>query len=264
MINILGIPLDTNSSFLRGPMHAPDRIRQTLHCGSGNYTTELGLDIQSRQADWQDHGNIDIPNTTVGYAQIADKVSPYLGTDQRLLAIGGDHSVTYPLLQAHAAHYPDLTILHIDAHGDLYDELDGNRHSHACPFARIMEDGLAKRLVQVGIRALTPHQYAQIERFGVECYEMKDWSSATDLQLTGPLYVSLDIDSLDPSVAPGVSHHEPGGLSFRDVLSLLHSLELPIVGADIVEYNPMRDVRDMTAMVSAKFYKEILGLMLMQ
>lgn len=182
------------------------------------------------------------------------------------MSLGGDHSISYPMLRAHARHYPGLTILHLDAHPDLYDELDGSRLSHACPFARIMEEGLCRRLVQVGIRTLNPHQREQASRFGVEIHEAGSWQTGTPLHLSGPLYVSLDMDVLDPAFAPGISHYEPGGFSMRDVLHILHGIGAgtgaPIVGADLVEFNPARDPGGVTAMVGAKFYKEILGRML--
>ncbi len=120
-----------------------------------------------------------------------------------------------------------------------------DRYSHACPFARIMEEGLCRRLVQVGIRTMTL-TCRQADRFGVElgpdaCADVPVES------LEGPLYVSLDLDGLDPAFAPGVSHPEPGGLSVRDVVRLLHRVRAPIIGADVVEYNPLNDLRDLTA-----------------
>jgi len=153
-------------------------------------------------------------------------------------------------------------ILQLDAHPDLYDELDGNRYSHACPFARIMEDELATRLVQVGIRTMTPHQREQAKRFGVEVVEMRNWHSGMAFRFEDPVYISLDMDCLDPAFAPGVSHHEPGGFSTRDVLEIIQGLRGNIVGADIVEFNPERDPGGVTAMVAAKFLKELLARML--
>ena len=179
-----------------------------------------------------------------------------------MLLLGGDHSVTHPILRAYGAGPRPLTVLHLDAHPDLYDELDGNRYSHACPFARVMEEGLCDRLVQVGIRTATPHQRQQAERFGVTTIEMRDWTPETALPIDGPCYVSLDLDVLDPAYAPGVSHHEPGGMSVRDVLGVLDRIPGPIVGADIVEYNPTRDLNGATAMVAAKFVKELLARMI--
>ncbi len=103
-----------------------------------------------------------------------------------------------------------------------------------------MEEGLTGRLVQVGIRTMTPHLRAQAARFGVEVYGMDRWAEAPVEALPGPLYVSLDLDGLDPAFAPGVAHPEPGGLSTRDVVSLLHRIRAPIAGGDVVELQPAR------------------------
>jgi arginase family enzyme len=158
--------------------------------------------------------------------------------------------------------YQELTIFHFDAHPDLYDEFEGNRLSHACPFARIMESGLAKRLVQVGIRAMNGHQREQAKRFGVEVVEMPGLPAYAKLKAAGPIYISFDMDVLDPAFASGVSHREPGGMSVREAIAHLHAIEADIVGADVVEYNPVRDLGDMTATVAAKIVKEILGKMI--
>jgi arginase family enzyme len=161
-----------------------------------------------------------------------------------------------------AASHKNLNILHLDAHADLYDDFEGNPHSHASPFARILEQGLAQRLVQVGIRTLNPHQREQAKRFGVEIIEMKDWKDSHVFSFDGPLYISLDIDALDPTFAPGVSHYEPGGFSTRQVLNIIQNLKANIVGADIVELNPSRDIHNMTAMTAVKFLKELLAKMI--
>src|SRR5258705_11725302 len=93
------------------------------------------------------------------------------------LWLGGDHSVTYPILRALGPRHRELTIVQVDAHPDLYDEFEGERHSHACPFARIMEEGLARRLVQIGIRTMNGDQRGQAARFGVEVVDMKAWKA---------------------------------------------------------------------------------------
>lgn len=258
---VTGAPFDGNSSYLLGAALAPAHIRQALHSGSANLSTELGIDL-STHSGWRDVGDLALSQGVAALDEIEAGVGQLLAKRARVLCLGGDHSITYPLLRAHARHYTKLTILHLDAHPDLYDELDGNRLSHACPFARIMEEGLCTRLVQIGIRTLNPHQRQQAARFGVEIHHASAWRAETPLHLEGPIYLSLDLDVLDPAFAPGVSHHEPGGLSVRDVLSILHGLTAPIVGADLVELNPLRDFCGMTAMVAAKFYKEIVGRML--
>ncbi|HLJ80319.1 MAG TPA: agmatinase [Ktedonobacterales bacterium] len=260
-VTVVGVPLDENSSFLRGPALAPTRIRAVLHAGSMNLVTEDGVDLGARK-DWRDTGDFTVGTGEAAFAEIERQMAQLLATGTRVLTLGGDHSISYPVLRAVAGVHPDLSILHIDAHPDLYEEFDGSRRSHACPFARIMEERLATRLVQVGIRAMNPHQQRQADRFGVEVIPMRAYRPGLALDLHGPVYVSLDLDALDPAFAPGVSHHEPGGLSVRDVLHLLAGIEAPIVGADIVEYNPIRDHADMTAMVAAKFYKELVGYLL--
>jgi arginase family enzyme len=139
----------------------------------------------------------------------------------------------------------------------LYDNFEDQYFSHASPFARIMENRLAASLTSVGVRTLTSHQRAQAARFGVRIIEMKDWNYDWINTLPERLYLSFDLDVLDPAFAPGVSHHEPGGLSVRQVISCLHKIKGAIIGTDIVEYNPDQDINEMTAMVGYKMLKEI-------
>ena len=264
---LVGIECDFQSSFLTGPAKAPDLIRKALHSDSANAFAELGCNVLNHP-EFQDLGNWSDCQNEASYLQISEKVKPLLEQGITPLILGGDHAVTYPVVKAICAKYPGLSILHFDAHPDLYDELLGNKYSHACPFARIMETGNVSRLVQVGIRTLNDHQRAQVAKFGVECHAMYGFdTSRFNLDFSGPVYISIDMDALDPAFAPGVSHHEPGGLSSRDVLSIiqqLNDLDVQIVGADVVEYNPLRDINDMTAMVAAKFVKELAGLILTQ
>jgi arginase family enzyme len=125
-----------------------------------------------------------------------------------------------------------------------------------------MEAELAKRLVQVGIRTMNQHQWEQAQKFGVEVVEMRFLPNYEKLKTVGPVYISFDMDVLDPAFAPGVSHREPGGMSVREAIAHLHAIEGEIVGADVVEYNPVQDVAGMTATVGAKILKEILGKMI--
>jgi arginase len=260
-ISLLGIPFDANSSYLRGPAQAPKIIREELYSGSSNLWTEDGIDL-GRKNSFHDAGDVVIPDESDAFPAIESAVKQTLRLGHPLLCLSGDHSVTYPTVKAFHSNDSDLTILHFDAHPDLYDELDGNRLSHACPFARIMEEGLARRLVQVGVRTINSHQLAQAARFNVEVITMRNLDRFSGLTFEGPLFISLDIDVLDPAFAPGISHYEPGGMSVREVLRCIQGLRVPVVGADIVEYNPTRDVQGQTAMVCAKFLKEICAAML--
>lgn len=302
---LLGVPWDLSSSYERGAALAPPLIRRALWSPSTNTATEAGVPVGPEAVD--DAGDLELgADAAECRTAIEAAVRDLLKRQAVPVVLGGDHSITYPVLRAWRE-TPVAAILHIDAHGDLYDEFpafapafapggasarlrpegapatmrpetiseatrpaDGperlvevpghtDRYSHACPFARIMEERLTTRLVQVGVRTATPHLLEQAARFGVESYGMDRWRSAPIEALQGPLYVSLDLDGLDPAFAPGVSHPEPGGLSTRDVVELLHRIQAPIVGIDIVEYNPGNDHRDLTARVAAKLLKEAIA-----
>jgi agmatinase len=259
-IRLIGLPTDRNSSFLRGPAAAPSAIRAQLFSDMGNSAAECGLELGAGIA-FEDAGDLPLTEAPEDDGLIEAAVAAAIAKGCAPLLLGGDHSVTYPVLRAVAAAHGPVDILHFDAHPDLYDELGGNRRSHASPFARIMEEELARRLVQVGIRTLNGHQREQAARFGVEIVPMTDFDVGRVPILAGPLYISFDLDGLDPAFAPGVSHHEPGGLSVREVLNVLARQTAPLVGADIVELNPLRDLNEMTATVAAKLVKEFAAMM---
>jgi agmatinase len=261
-VSLLGVPWEDHSSFLRGCAGAPRAIRAALCDDSSNPSTESGLDLGS-DARFRDEGDVEIPSgDDAALSAIEKGVEARLASGARVLALGGDHAISYPVVRAHAARHPGLTLVHFDAHPDLYDVFEGDRLSHACPFARIMEQGLAKRLVQIGIRTLNAPQRAQVERFGVELVQMKDFRPDLVVETHGPVYVTVDLDGLDPAFAPGVSHPEPGGLSTRDVIGVVQRLRGRVVGADVVELNPTRDPDGTTARVAAKIAKELLARLL--
>jgi arginase len=260
---IVGLPYDASSSYQRGPAEAPAVIRDALWSPSANSWTELGVNIGA-EGVITDAGDLQLAGCAPPDARrtIESGITRLLAVGARPVSLGGDHSVTYPVMRAVRRHAPSLTIVHVDAHPDLYDEFEGDRYSHACPFARIMEERLADRLVQVGIRTMTGHLRSQARRFGVDVIEMRNLRDELRLPLETPVYVSIDIDALDPAFAPGVSHREPGGMSVRQLLSLLRSIEAPIVAADIVELNPRNDPSGVSAMVAGKILRELLGVML--
>ena len=258
---LLGIPLDHNSSFLRGSAQAPPLIRQALHSDAWNKTTETRVDL-GVPGIFEDAGDLPAMETPDAFTRIEDSIAKIVEAGKRPVSLGGDHSITYPILRGIGKQIPAITLVHFDAHPDLYADYEGNPHSHASPFARIMEAQLVHRLIQIGIRTLNAHQYEQAEKYGVKIFEIKDLPDPTHLNLAGPIYVSFDMDALDPAFAPGVSHWEPGGLTTREAISYIHALPGPIIGADIVEFNPVHDATGLTAMVAAKILKELLGKML--
>ena len=262
-IALLGVPFDRNSSFRKGPALAPAQIREALFSESTNMWTEKGIDLGT-MSGWKAFNDLVLSDldTQTAFATIESAIHDLLKKKARVVALGGDHSITYPIIKAYGREYSNLSILQLDAHPDLYDELNHNRYSHACQFARIMEENLVQRLVQVGVRSITGHQREQAKRFNVEMIEMIEKTRVNELTFTGPVYLSLDMDCLDPAFAPGVSHHEPGGMSTREVIEIIQNLKGNLVGADIVELNPELDPLKITGMVAGKLLKELLGRML--
>lgn len=270
---LLGVPLGHNSSYLQGPAFAPPLIREKMWSDSTNSTTETGKDIKDPRvlSDCGDLPVQEIRETGVTDERLMNVVSDSVALvaehePLRPIVLGGDHSISYPVVRALSLKLGgQVDILHLDAHPDIYDAFEGNKYSHASSFARIMEGGYARRLLQVGIRSINKEGRDQGEKFGVEQYEMrnfaKDREFLENLKLgegVKGVYVSIDVDCLDPAFAPGVSHHEPGGLSFREAMNILQNLQGNIVGGDVVEFNPQRDAVDgMTAYVAAKFVREL-------
>jgi agmatinase len=261
-LGVLGVAFDENSSYQRGAALAPPLIRSAFFCEASNLWSENETDLGALGL-FADAGDI-APSRAQMPAAVERAAGQLYAAGLKVLALGGDHSITFPLVRAAAQAHPALSILHFDAHPDLYDDFEANPYSHASPFARIMETGLVKRLVQVGIRTINGHQRAQARRYGVEVLTMPDWPAACNLHFDTPLYLSFDLDCLDPACAPGVSHWEPGGLTTREALSLIQALRAPLIAADLVEFNPTRDPTGLTAMVCAKLFKELAAKLLQE
>jgi arginase len=258
-IAILGVPFDEKSSYLRGAAGGPAAVRavSTGKCYCGY--TELGVNLEDETV-LVDLGDVDTSgDMDKSFALIEKGVAAILAKGATPIVIGGDHSITYPVLKAFARTHRPLDVLHFDAHPDLYEDLYGDRLSHACPFARILEDGLAANVIQVGVRAITADHRAKALKGGVRMIEMKDIDGPLHLRFANPVYVSFDLDALDPAFAPGVSHHEPGGLTTRQALQVIQSLKGRIVGLDLVELNPSRDPASITAAAAFKIIKETAG-----
>jgi len=254
-INLLGIQYDDKSSYLKGARLAPPIIKEKIWSTSSNTFSENLIDIDTYLIDI---GNKEISN----YLDIESIVMNQFNNNNKIIILGGDHSITYPILKAYYKYFGSFDVLHIDAHPDLYDSLDGDKYSHACPFARIMEDNLIDNLIQVGVRTWTEHQQEQANKFKIPINDIKSIEFSDILNIENDIYISLDMDVFDPAFAPGVSHHEPGGFTSREVITLIQNINTRIIGADIVEYNPERDIQGITATLAAKMVKEISSKMI--
>jgi len=260
-ISLLGIPHDANSSYLRGPAEAPAAIRRELFNDGYTSWSQTGFEVCA-PGRIRDLGDVAFDDSSDPWDLIERAVHDATGSGDPLIALGGDHAISHPILRAMRRRHAQLTILHIDAHPDIYHAYLDNPRSHASPFARIMEEKLCDRLIQVGLRAISDEHREQFRRFGVEAFEIGRWNEHSSLRIGTPVYISMDIDALDPAHAPGVSHREPGGLTVRQVIDLVHTIDQPVVGADIVEYNPRCDISNLTALVGAKLVKEFAGMMI--
>lgn len=259
-IALLGLPTDEASSSVRGSAQGPAGVRDALYSDASNLWSEGGVHLGEEER-FEDVGDLTLSGGAETRAEIEAAVDRHLSSGSRTICLGGDHSVAYPILRAYGRHFPRLTVLQVDAHPDLYDNFEGDRYSHACPFARVMEEECVGRLVQIGIRTATAHQREQAARFGVEMLPREAWLDLEALAIEPPVYLSIDLDGFDPAYAPGVSHLESGGLTSAEVLSILRGLP-GLVGADVVELNPQRDVNGITAALAAKLVKELVATML--
>ncbi|MFH1915119.1 MAG: agmatinase [Pseudomonadota bacterium] len=263
-IALVGVPLDENSSYMRGAAAGAAAAIKAVWCESANLWTETGMDLGPVLVDGGavDFAGAGSPGERM--ERIEGAARELAESGRRPIFTGGDHSITYPLVRGLRQAVGEFDILHFDAHPDCYALFEGNPLSHASPFARIMEQGLCARLVSVGIRTATGHQREQRERYGIEWLEMRHQADWPALSFTRPVYVSFDLDVLDPAHAPGVAHHEPGGLTTREALAIIQAIDAPIVGADVVELNPARDRDGVTAMTAAKIIRELAGMMLLR
>ncbi|MEO1250973.1 MAG: arginase family protein [Pseudomonadota bacterium] len=257
-ITLCGFGWDASSSHARGAGLGPAIIRAALYSDASSPFSLSGVDFRDAISAFD---FADLPDEAEKAREAIEARTRAALETGKALSLGGDHSVTFSILRAFRDRFGPVNILHIDAHTDLYEEFDGDPYSHASPFARAIEDDCVKSLVQVGLRSVGPEQRAFGRRHGVVMLGADEIDDIPFHKLAEPLYVSIDLDGLDPAYAPGVSHPEPGGLSTRDVLAILKKLPASPVGADIVELNPERDVALATANVAARLVKELAALL---
>jgi len=237
-----------------------------------NTFSEMGFDVSNEIDDFGDVTPL-LSSFDSTYEAVEPIISKIMKKGMKPLVLGGDHSISFPVLKALKLHLTEpFVIVHFDAHPDIYENFMDNPSSHASPFARILENNMCKKLISVGVRTATEHQRQQIKKYDVTLVEAKDFP-AKGCDLRGPLlrhisastpvYISFDMDVLEPGLAPGVSHREAGGLTVRQAIDAIHCIPGVCVGADLVEFNPLRDLDGVTASVAAKLMKELAAKLLL-
>jgi len=272
---VVGIPFDKAASFRKGAAEAPDRIREiSSHISP---TTEAGISMEKLRV--RDIGNIsqDGLNQVDYFALIEQKASELFKVTFPTF-LGGDHSVTIPLLNAAAGIWgSDLGVIHLDAHLDLCDQLDGNTLSHGCTHRRFLEKNNLPlgQVYFIGIRSFESQELQFLEGRQaniITAPEINQRGVAAvaktvlqGLQNFKAVYLTIDIDFLDPAAAPGTGTPKPGGFTTRDLLQFLDYFSpLPLIGMDVVEVSPPLDHNDITSFAAQRAITETWGRFLLK
>ncbi len=259
----VGLPDDQQSSYLKGCAQAPNIIRDAYDGYSYNSTTDSGIDLAASVidlGDWLPENSGDL--TVESYYQQARSL--FLAGKIPFFA-GGDHAVTVPIGKALDTLGQPIHIIQIDAHPDMYPEMGGSIYSHACVASRLLEYDHIASITQIGIRTMNRVQQEVVDKFSdrLHLFPARELSeklpSLSHIPIGAPVYLTIDLDGIDPAFAPGVSHPVPGGLSSRQVLNLIQQGHWRLVGMDVVELNPDRDVNNQTAFLAARLLHEGMG-----
>jgi len=278
-VAVLGAPFDGATTFRAGARFGPAAIREaSLLLRPYNDTQAIAPFAAAQVADAGDApaSPVDIE---AGHAAIEQAARAIADDGGRVLGLGGDHSVSLPLLRAAAAAHGTLSLLQLDAHTDTWDSYFGARYTHGTIFRRAVEEGLidASVSVQIGLRGSLygAEDMEENRALGFTTLLARDFDAAGvagALELAGerlrsPVYVTVDIDVLDPAFAPGTGTPEAGGLSSRELLALLSGLAgtgLELAGADVVEVSPPYDPSGVTAVAAANAAYELVALLAAQ
>ncbi|WP_181347762.1 agmatinase [Thalassobacillus sp. CUG 92003] len=260
---LFGMPMDWTVSFRPGSRFGPNRIREAS-LGLEEYSPYLDRHLE--EINYFDAGDMPLPfgNAKRSIEQIEAYVATILEKGKFPLGIGGEHLVTWPIIKAMYKQYSDLALIHIDAHTDLREEYEGEELSHSTPIRKVCELIGPENVYSFGIRSgmREEFQYASESGMHLAKFEVADPLKQVLPDLDGrPVYVTLDIDVLDPAYAPGTGTAEAGGISSKELLEAIHLISrsgVNVVGADLVEVAPIYDPSEKTPIAASKFLREML------
>ncbi len=249
----LGIPFDGTSCFRVGSREAPNRIR-TMSYNLETYSELCRKDLKDLKM--LDYGNVIVSPGDTGESmrRIKETVADISGKFP--VIVGGEHTITLPVVQSMLRKYPDLHVLQFDAHLDLKNEYAGSKFSHVTVMRRLVEILGKKRIIQVGARSFS----AEEREFSRKNNILKSLERLPGFGFKGPVYITVDMDVFDPAFAPGVSTPEPNGLDPGEFLETINSMknQMDVIGFDVVETCPPYDTSDVTSLLSAKVIMEML------
>jgi len=255
---LVGLPYDGTCSFRPGSRFAPEQIRLASY-GLETYSPPIDRDLDD--ICFYDAGELELlfGNRDKVLNLIGNAVEETLSVGKRWLGIGGEHLVTFPVVQTYLKRYPDLAIVHFDAHGDLRTHYLGETLSHATVMRLIMNNIPPERLVQIGIRSGPKAEFDWMRQQDTLMTSVADIPKALKRLADRPVFVTIDLDALDPSIFSGTGTPEPGGLTYRELETWIHALgQVNVVGADVVELAPMLDSTGVSTVVAAKIIREVM------
>lgn len=272
-VALLGVPYDGGTSYRTGARFGPRAVReQSSLIRTWNPVLKVHPFERLRVADC---GDVDVVPISIErtYEKIEARVDAVVAAGARPLCVGGDHSITLPILRSLARRHGPLGVVHFDAHPDTWDEYFGSKFFHGTPFRRAVEEGAVdpRRMIQVGIRGplYGPEDFAFQDQHGMEVLRIEPikeqgvaWAAERLARLRGgPVYCSFDIDALDPAYAPATGTPEVGGLTSYEALALVRSLAgHTLVGADVVEVAPPYDgPGQITSLMAANLMFELVS-----
>ncbi|WP_303673509.1 agmatinase [Vampirovibrio chlorellavorus] len=255
---LVGLPYDGTTSFRPGTRFGPEAIRNASW-GLETYSPIQHAELS--QVRYFDAGELEFPqgNRDEILAIIRQNARETLSAGKRWLGLGGEHLVTFPAIEAYVEKYPDLAVLHFDAHADLRDDYLGEKLSHATVLRRVTELIGPERLVQIGIRSGPREEFEWMRQNGTLLEKPEDLARGLQRLQGRPVFLTIDLDVLDPSILCGTGTPEPGGMSFSTFMDwLLPFAGLNFVGADVVELSPHYDASGVSNVVAAKVVREVL------
>jgi len=263
---LLGCPFDGTASYQPGSRFAPNAIREASQAIE-SYSPDQDKDLSGIALC--DLGDLELPfgNTPIILDLINQAIDKVLNDRKIPITMGGEHLIALPVITAFKKYYPDLMVVHIDAHSDIREEYLGERLSHSTVMRRVLEVIGESSLIQVGIRSGTQEEFLLARQIGCQYKTNQCNLRGSDLRgdfadiaqkIQGrPLYISLDLDVLDPSVLPGTGTPEPGGLTFAQLIRILYTLRAEnVVGMDVVELLPYQTPHQVSSIVAAKIIRE--------
>ncbi|MDW7613589.1 agmatinase [Peribacillus simplex] len=260
---LYGMPMDWTVSFRPGSRFGPTRIRE-VSIGLEEYSPYLDRELE--EVKFFDAGDIPLPfgNPQRSIDMIEKFVDSLLDAGKFPMGMGGEHLVTWPVIKAMYKKYPDMAIIHMDAHTDLREDYEGEPLSHASIIRKSAELIGPKNVYSFGIRSglKEEFQWAKENGMHISKFEVLEPLKEVLPQLAGrPVYVTIDIDVLDPAHAPGTGTVDCGGITSKELLASIHEIarsEINVVGCDLVEVAPIYDPSEQTANTASKLIREML------